>query len=93
MPLKIHAYTAVNNSTGAYVALASSVKNRRIYIQPLADIRLANNDLGTNYIRLAGGALARYDLGVTDPSTLYAVANSASTATNVSVYSIDPGES
>jgi hypothetical protein len=93
MPLQIHAYTAVTNNAGAYVALAASVKNRRIYIQPLADIRLADNDSGTNYIRLAGGALARYDLGVTDPSTLYAVANSATTATNVSVYSIDPGES
>jgi hypothetical protein len=93
MPLQIHAYTAVTNNAGAYVPLAASVKNRRIYIQPLADIRLADNDSGTNYIRLAGGALARYDLGVTDPATLYAIANSSTSATNVSVYSIDPGES
>lgn len=93
MPLQIHAYTTVNVSSGAYLPLATSVTNRRLYISPNADIRLANNSSGTGYIRLAGGALARYDFGVTDPSTLYAVANSASTQTQVSVYSFDAGES
>jgi hypothetical protein len=92
MPLEIHAYTTVNASSGAYVPLATTVTNRRLYIAPNNDILLANNVGGSGAIRLAGGALARYDLGVTDPSTLFARSTSGS-QTQVSVYSFDAGES
>jgi hypothetical protein len=93
MPLQINAYTTVNANSGAFVAMAPSVLNRRIYIQPNADIIVATNVNGTGTtIRLAGGALARYDLGVTDPSTFFVRANGGS-ATNMSVYSFDAGES
>jgi hypothetical protein len=92
MPLEIHAYTTVNASSGAYVPLATTVANRRLYIAPNTDILLANNVGGSGGIRLAGGALARYDLGVTDPATLFARSTSAS-QTQVSVYSFDAGES
>jgi hypothetical protein len=93
MPLQINAYTTVNANSGAFVPMAASALNRRIYIQPNADIIVANNVNGTGTtIRLAGGALARYDLGVTDPSTFFVRANGAS-ATNMSVYSFDAGES
>jgi hypothetical protein len=93
MPLQINAYTTVNANSGVFVPMAPSVLNRRIYIQPNTDIIVANNVNGTGTtIRLAGGALARYDLGVTDPSTFFVRSNSGS-ATQISVYSFDAGES
>jgi hypothetical protein len=93
MPLQINAYTTVNANSGVFVPMASSVLNRRIFIQPNADIIVANNVNGTGTtIRLAGGALARYDLGVTDPSTFFVRSNGGS-STNMSVYSFDAGES
>jgi len=92
MPLQIHAYTSLNANSGAFVALASSAPNRRLFIAPNTSISLANNVGGTGAIVLSGGSAARYDLGVTNPSTLFARSTSAST-TQVSVYSYDPGES
>ena len=93
MPLQINAYTTVNANSGAFVPMAPSVLNRRIYIQPNADIIVATNVGGTGTtMRLAGGALARYDLGITNPSAFFVRSNSAS-STAMSVYSIDAGES
>lgn len=92
MPLQVHAYTTVNASSGAFVALASSAPNRRLFIVPNGQISLADNISGTGAIVLAGGAAARYDCGVTDPANLFARSTTGS-QTQVAVYSFDPGES
>lgn len=92
MALVIVGYTTTEGSAGNYVPLGASTPSRRLYISPNNDIFISFNSLGTNAIRLAGGALARYDLGVTDPSTLFVRAQGAS-ATQVSVFTLDAGES
>ena len=91
MALVIVGYTTTEASTGSYLALGASTPNRRLYISPNNDIMISSSALGTNAIRLAGGSLARYDLGVTNPSTLYV--RGQSSATQVSVFTLDAGES
>lgn len=93
MPVQFHGLVNVNSSSGAYVPLsATSVPNRRLYVQPNADCTFSSVLAGTNAIRLASGVAARYDFGVTDLATVFVRSNSAS-STTVSVWSFDPGES
>jgi hypothetical protein len=92
MPVQFHGLITANASSGAYVPLsATSVPNRRLYVQPNADCTFSSVLAGTNAIRLASGVAGRYDFGVTDLANVFVRSNGS--ATTVSVWSFDPGES
>lgn len=85
--------TAFNGSAGAFVALtATSVPNRRLFIQPTLRMRISL-DGGTTYgIVGAQDAGRAHDLGVTNPSVLL-IKSDTSTAGTCYWWTLDAGES
>jgi hypothetical protein len=93
MPFYSISYTTVNANTGAWAPLGPATTGKRIFVQPFANTNFSNDPGGVGAVTLLGGnANARYDFGVSDPSTIYVRSNSG-TATNASVWAFDAGES
>jgi len=95
MPLQIHsgAGTAFNSSAGAFVALsATSVPNRRLFVQPNLRLRVSL-DGGTTYGVVGAQDSGRaHDFGVTDPSTITIKSDTGSSGTCY-WWTLDAGES
>ena len=85
--------TAFNVSGGAFVALtATSVPNRRLFMQPSTRMRISL-DGGTTYGILGAQESGRaHDLGITNPNTL-TIKSDSSTAGTCYWWTLDAGES
>ena len=87
------AATAFNLNSGAWLPLtATSVPNRRLFIQPSQRMRISL-DAGTNYgIVGAQDAGRAHDLGVTNPNALTIKSDTGSAGTCY-WWTLDAGES
>jgi hypothetical protein len=85
--------TAFNGSAGAFVAMsATSVPNRRLFVQPSQRMRISL-DGGTNYGIVGAQDTGRaHDLGITNPNTL-SIKSDTSTSGNCYWWTLDAGES